>query len=190
MPLPKSHMTSLRANLKGHADALADLRRMRDAVAKEIKLRKAGKWSDPNPKPKGIPGMVAWLKQIEREIAAWERQLELARDPRWLDGLAKLLDEPDLAKAAARDPRAYARKLGLKLPPEITVKLTTVAGGLDLKVTGYDPLAPFELHWTEDGFSRPVVDAPSEPPKAPPKQTKQAKSQPRKRAAPRQAPKR
>jgi len=93
-----------------------------------------------------------------------------------------------VVKAAIRDPKGYARKVGVKLPPEVEVELTTVAGRLDLKITGFDPLAPFELRWTDDGFSNPVADA-REPPAAPAKRPRPAGSPPRKRAASKRAPK-
>jgi hypothetical protein len=190
MRLPNSHMASLKANVKAHTDALAELRRLRAMVAREIKLREAGKWRDPNPKPEGIPGMIAWLEQIDREIAACEGNVELIRDPRWVDALAKLRDDPELVKAAVRDPKAYARRVGVKLPPEVEVELTTVAGRLDLRITGFDPLAPFELRWTDDGFSNPVADGPGEPAATPAKRPRQASSAPRKRAAAKRPPKR
>jgi len=153
MALPKSHMAWLRAQIKGHAATIAELRTLRDALAREIKAREAGKWRDPNPKPEGIPGMVAWLRYIDRQIAAHGQQVELVRDPRWTDALAELLDDPDRARVAARNPVAYARKLGIRLPREVAVELRVVAGRPDLTVTGLDPLAPFEFRWTEDGFT-------------------------------------
>ncbi len=171
MRLPNSHMASLKANIKAHTDALAELRRLRAMVAREIKLREAGKWRDPNPKPEGIPGMIAWLEQIDREIAACEGNVELIRDPLWVDALAKLRDDPDLVKAAIRDPKGYT--------------VVTINAGIQhpnlLTNPGFDPLAPLELRWTDDGFSNPVADAP-EPAVAPAKR-------PRKRAATKRTPK-
>jgi hypothetical protein len=97
--------------------------------------------------------MIAWLEYVDRQIAAHEQQAELVRDKRWTDALAELLADPKRAQAAARDPRGYARRLGVKLPRDLAVDLRIVAGRPDLTVTGLDPLAPFEFHWTEDGFT-------------------------------------
>jgi hypothetical protein len=167
MALPKSHVAWLRAQSKGHVAAITELRRLRDALAREIKAREGGKWRDPNPKPEGIPGMIAWLEYIERQIAAHEQQAELVRDPRWADALAELLHDPDRAQAATRDPLAYARKLGVKLPPDTAVEFRVVAGRLELSVTGLNPLAPFEFRWTEDGFTSQIgAEAEREAPQA------------------------
>jgi hypothetical protein len=162
MALPKSHLAWLRAQSERHVAAIAELQGLRDALAREIEAREAGEWQDPNPKPEGIPGMIDWLKYLDGQIAAHEQQLELVRDPRWTDALAELLDDPKRARAAARDPRAYARKLGVTLPPDVEVELRVVADRPDLTVTGLDPLAPFDFRWTEDGFTSRAGAEPEE----------------------------
>jgi hypothetical protein len=183
MALPKSHLAWLRAQTKGHVDAIAALRRLRDAVAAEIEARQAGKWNDPNPKPEGIAGMIDWLKYIDAQIAAHEQQLELVKDKRWTDALAELLGNPDWAPAAARDPRAHALKLGIKLPPDVVLELRLPAGRPELTVTGLDPHAPFEFRWTEDGFTS---QASAEAPPPAPQRTRPSRSaESRKRATPR-----
>lgn len=153
MALPDSHLAWLQAQSERHAAAIATLRRLRDTLANQISAREAGNWHDPNPKPEGIPGMIAWLKYIDNQITAHEQQVELVRDPRWTDALAELLDDPERARAIARDPLAHAREIGIELPPEVIVELKVIAGRPDLTVTGLDPLAPFEFRWTEDGFT-------------------------------------
>lgn len=153
MPLPKKQLAWLRAQAKAHDTTIADLRELRTQLAREIKVRQAGKWRDPNPKPEGIPGMVAWLEYIDGQIASHEGQAQLVRDKRWPDALADLLEDPKRAQLAALDPRGYAEKLGLTLPPEVVLDLRVVAGRPELAVTGLSAQAPFELHWTQDGFT-------------------------------------
>jgi hypothetical protein len=184
MALPESHLAWLQAQSERHVALIAALRRLRDALAEQIKARQAGKWDDPNPKPEGIPGMIDWLKYVDSQIAAHEQQAELVRDPRWTDALAGLLDDPERARAAARDPRAYARKLGIQLPGDVVVDLRVVAGRPDLTVMGLDPLAPFEFRWTEDGFSSQAGTEAE--PGAPPQQRRRTGPQsPRSRRPPR-----
>jgi hypothetical protein len=182
MALPKSHLAWLRAQIKGHGTTIAELRGLRDTLAREIKAREAGEWRDPNPKPDGIPGMVAWLEYLDRQIGAHERQLELVRDSRWTDALAELLDDPKQARVAARDPRAYARKLGVNLPREVAVELRVVDDRPDLTVRVLDPVAPFEFRWTEDGFTTPAgTDAEDEQPRE--ERRRSASSRSRKRSS-------
>jgi hypothetical protein len=186
MALPKSHLAWLRAQSKQHTAAIAELRRLRDTLAKEITAREAGKWQDPNPKPDGIPGMMAWLKYVDSQIAAHEQQAELVRDQRWTDALAELLDDPKRAQAAARDPRGYARKLGVNLPPDLAIDLRVIAGRPNLTVTGLDPVAPFEFNWTEDGFtSRAGAPGEEAPAQRQPRRSKTAAT--RKRPPPRRS---
>ena len=165
MPLPKTHLASLQPYVRLHREDLDSLRRLRAQLAAEIERRQAGKWRDPNPKPDGIPGMVAELELVDRKIARHEQLLAFVRDERNLEPLAELLADRELAAVAARDPRAFARKRGVHLPDGADVTLAVRNDRIHVRVSGADDLAPFVLSWTTDGFDPPPGDRPPEDPR-------------------------
>jgi hypothetical protein len=158
MPLPESHLKSLERHLKIHEEEIATLHASSEALSREIELREAGESRDPNPKAYGLPGLVSQREMIKQGIGKREMLLALGRDQRILDTLGELLDSPELAREAARDPKAFARERGIELPSNMELNLDVYEDRVNLRVTYYDELAPFMLTWTNDGFSPPLVD--------------------------------
>lgn len=155
MPLPPSHLDTLEKHMRIHHQRIAELRQQLETLSRELTLREAGQGSDPNPKPEGIPGLVAQLGLIEREIRRHEELLALGQDERLLNALGELLDNPELARAASRDPRGYARERGVELPPKMEVTLRFHDGRIEMLIAYYDELAPFLITWNNDGFTPP-----------------------------------
>jgi hypothetical protein len=155
MPLPPAHLDTLDQHMRVHRQRIAELRQLLETLKREITLREAGEGSDPNPKPEGIPGLVAELELVEREIRKHEDLLTLGQDERLLNALGELLDNPKLARAASRDPRGYARERGAELPPNMDVTLSLRDDQIEMLIAYYDELAPFLLTWNNDGFSPP-----------------------------------
>jgi hypothetical protein len=114
---------------------------------------------DPNPKPP-LPNRIGGYRDVlQREIRFHEQLIALARDPRVPQALRDLMDDPEYAREAARDPRAAAQRRGIDLPPALTLRLDHGADRVRLQVSSYEGLYPFMLTWDSDrGFS-PVPDA-------------------------------
>jgi hypothetical protein len=138
-----------------HRQRIAELRQLLEMLRRQITLRQAGEGSDPNPKPDGIPGLVAEAELVEREIHSHEKLLTLGQDEHLLNALGEMLDDPGLAQAASRDPRGYARERGVELPPNMDLALSFRSGRIEVLITYYDKLAPFLLVWNNDGFRPP-----------------------------------
>jgi hypothetical protein len=158
MPLPEPHIESLERHLKVHEEEIASLKESLEAISREIELREAGQSRDPNPKAEGIPGLKSQRELIEQEIGRRGAVLALGRDQRILDVLGELLDNPDLAREASRDPKVFARERGLELPATMDLDLEVREDRINLLVTYYDDFAPFTLTWTNEGFSPPLLD--------------------------------
>jgi len=152
MPLPDSHLKSLDLYVRFHVAALKRLRALYEYLNQEIQQRKAGKWRDPNPKPYSIPGLEAELDLVARMIKTHERLLALAHDNRGLEALAELLTSPDSVQEAARDPKGYARKHGIELPPNIEIDCILRKERIRVQINHSDRLAPFSITWMNDGF--------------------------------------
>jgi hypothetical protein len=156
MPLPDSHLKSLAPYVRFHVAELERLRALYEYLSQEIQQRKAGNWRDPNPKPYSIPGLQAELDLVAKMIKMHERLLALARDDRSLEALAELLTSPDSAQQAVRDPKGYARKRGIELPPALEIECTVRKERILVQINHYDRLAPFSITWTNDGFQPPL----------------------------------
>jgi hypothetical protein len=153
MPLPPSHLDTLEPHTRRHRQRMAELHQRHETLKREITLREEGHGRDPNPKPEGIPGLVAELQLLEHEIRRHEELMALGQNERLLNALGELLDDPQLAQAASRDPRGYARQLGVDLPPNMDVTLSLRGDEIEMRVAYYDELAPFQLTWNTNGFS-------------------------------------
>jgi hypothetical protein len=165
MPLPESHLKSLERHLRIHDEQLAALHASREAVTHEIRRRETAypgrvgdEERDPNAKVGGIPVLISQREVIEREIGIHEALVALGRDRRSLDTLGELAGNPDLAREAARDPKAFAKDRGIEIPANMTLELDVDDDRISLRVTYYDELAPFVLTWDRDGFSPPWLD--------------------------------
>ncbi len=155
MPLPPSHLDTLEQHARVHRQQIAELHRLLETLKRQITLRQAGQGDDPNPKPEGIPGLVAEAELVERQIRRHEELLALGQNERLLNALSELLDDPEFARAAARDPRGYARDHGIEMPPNMDLTLSFRDGKIEMLIAYYDKLAPFMITWNNDGFSPP-----------------------------------
>jgi hypothetical protein len=155
MPLPPSHLDTLEQHARAHRQEIAELHQLLETLKRQITLRQAGQGEDPNPKPEGIPGLVAEAGLVERQIRRHEELLALGQDEHLLNALGELLDNPELAQAAARDPRGYARDHDIELPPNMDLALSFRDGQIEMLIAYYDDLAPFMITWNNDGFSPP-----------------------------------
>ena len=153
MAVSKAHKSSLARSLKAHAKEVAWLRALLKRVDVELERREAGKWSDPNPKPEGIPGLRDEREWIERTIERHVALVDLGQNERLLGALDELEENPEVAEKAARDPRAFAKSRGIVLPRTMELEVGQVAGHLRVRVVNYDALTPFTLVWDRRGFS-------------------------------------
>src|SRR4051794_29721042 len=119
MPLPQEHRESLNRLLESHRAEIAALRDEYRNLAGEVERRRAGDWSDPNPKPAGIPGLENQLDLIGREIKAHDELLQFGENERLLDALGEIYDSRDVAVETAANPRAFAQSRGVELPPNM-----------------------------------------------------------------------
>jgi hypothetical protein len=159
MSLPKPHLESLERHLRIHDEQLEALHASRQAFTGEIERREHLDQSrEPPAKPGGIPVLVSQREVIERKIQVHETLAALGRDQRSIDALAELIGNPELARAAARDPRAFARERGIEFPTNIVVEIIVDGDQVKLRVTHYDDLAPFTIAWDDAGFSSPPPD--------------------------------
>lgn len=164
MPLPPGHLASLERLLESHEKEIAALRATYNKLARELDRRRAGEWSDPNPKPEGIPGLVNQLELIGREIKAHELLLQFGQNKRLLDALGELADNREIALEAAANPRAFASSRGVELPPNLDVEVVVRPETVEIRATHFDELAPTVILWNENGFSMPWQSLPAQPP--------------------------
>jgi hypothetical protein len=155
MPLPPEHLASLQRLLASHETEIAALRDTFNKLSREIDRRRAGQWTDPNPKPEGIPGLENQLELIGREIKAHDLLLEFGRNRRLVDALGELVDSREIALEAAANPRAFASSRGVELPPNLEVDVIVRPEAVEVRATYFDELAPAVILWDETGFSMP-----------------------------------
>lgn len=109
-----------------------------------------------DPNPKGPEWVISQRKVLEREIRIHEQLIELGRDPKVLDTLGDLAENRDYAGEAARDPKDAARKRGIELPANMTLRLDLELDRVQLQIISYEDLFPFVVTWNSDsGFSLP-----------------------------------
>lgn len=154
MPLTKADRASLERHLKAHAKDVSQMGARRKAMAAQIEARESGQWSDPNPKKTpGIKVLTEQLAELDREIELHLALIELGRNEAVLKTLGDLVDDPKLVDKAARDPKRYAAKQGIKLPATMELSLRQVNDHPQLTVFNYDRLAPLHLVWDNNGFT-------------------------------------
>jgi hypothetical protein len=111
---------------------------------------------DPNPKVRSPEWVAGQREVLEREIRIHEQLIELGRDPKVLDALGILAENRDYASEAARDPKDAARKRGIELPANMTLRLDLELDRVQLQIIYYEDLFPFVVTWNSDsGFSPP-----------------------------------
>lgn len=153
MPLPGFHLESLQRQLQVHEERLAILRSHQDALEREA----TEPATDTNPKVRTPEWVTRQRELLEREIRIHEQLIKLGRDPKVLDALGDLAENRDYAREAARDPKGAARKRGIELPTNMTLRLDLEQDGVQLQIIYYEDLFPFVVTWNNDsGFSPPV----------------------------------
>jgi hypothetical protein len=153
MPLPRSHLESLQRNLDVHEERLAVLRLHQNALEHQA-IKQA---RDPNPKVRTPEWIASQRELLEREIRIHEQMIELGRNPKVLDALGDLAENRDYAGEAARDPKDAARKRGIELPANMTLRLDLEPDRVQLQIIYYEDLSPFAVTWNSDsGFSPPA----------------------------------
>ena len=154
MAVSKTQRAGLERRLKAHVKDVAGLRAQLKALDAELTRRENGKWSDPNPKPgRGIRAIRDLKELIEQEI---ERHLDivaLAQDERFVRTLEELAEDPELFDKAARDPKAFAKSRGFKLPNTMDLEVGKVDGQPRVRIVNYDRQVPFTLTWDSRGFT-------------------------------------
>ncbi len=145
MPLPRSHLESLQRHLHLHEERLAILHRQLDNLEAP---------RDPNPKVRSPEWVMGQREVLEREIRIHKQLIDLGRDPKVLDALGDLAENRDYAREAARDPQDAARKYGIDLPANMTLRLELEPNRVHLRIIFYEDLFPFMVIWSSDsGFS-------------------------------------
>jgi hypothetical protein len=156
MPLPKSHLESLERHLVIHEEEIENLQKLLRTLSNEIRRREADEDPETNPKPEGIPGLIAERELVEQQLKTHEALLALGRDERMLETLGELIDNPGLAREASSDARGFAQARGIMIPGNMTLDLRVdESGDVSLQVAYYDEHAPFVLSWDREGFSPP-----------------------------------
>jgi hypothetical protein len=165
MPLPESHRESLERHLSIHDQQLEALHTSQQAFTREIERRETAdpgrapdEGREPNAKAGGIPALMSQRQVIERKIRIHEALAALGRDQRSNDSLGELIGNPDLAREAARDPKAFAKERGIEIPANMAVEIDVDEDQIRFRVAYYDELAPFLLTWNVDGLSPPQLD--------------------------------
>jgi hypothetical protein len=150
------HLATLQPYLELHEADLADLREQADILREMLRRQ------PPNDAPKPPPPREALqsdLASIERSISKHEHVIDLARDERVGELLQAVAADPDLAREAADDPRAFAIRHGLELPGTMVINVLVAGRDVSARFSNLDPDMPFELTWTQDGFQPPPEPA-------------------------------
>jgi hypothetical protein len=153
MSLPPAHLDSLERHMTLHRQRIARLRQLLELVNQTITRHQSRQGDDP--KNDRIPGLTAKAELVEREMRRHEELLALGQDERLLNALGEVLDDHELARAASRNPRRYARERGLELPQNMNLTMTLHDDQIELLIAYHDDLAPFLILWNNDGFSPP-----------------------------------
>src|SRR5438270_3059383 len=96
MPIPQKQLEWLNVDLRNHEEELAKLK------------------TGPNPNQ----------PDIHNEISFHETVLQVGRDPKVLALVEEINDNPKVADQLARDPNAFTRAKGIKLPPGGTIMVS------------------------------------------------------------------
>jgi len=150
------HQATLQPYLELHQADLADLREQADTLREMLRRR------PPDDAPKPPPSRSALqsdLASVERSISTHEQVIGLARDERVGEVLQAVADDPELAREAAADPRAFAARHGLELPGTMVINILVAGRDVSARISNLDPDMPFEITWTQDGFQAPPEPA-------------------------------
>jgi hypothetical protein len=153
------HQATLQPYLELHQADLADLREQADKIREMLDRPSPGDAPKPPPQRSALQSD---LVAIERSISKHEQVIGLARDERVGELLQAIADDPELAREAAGDPRAFAARRGLELPDTMVIIMFVADRDVSARISNFDPDMPFEIAWTQDGFQPPP--APAAPP--------------------------
>lgn len=153
--LPHHHIDSLERHVRVHEERLTILR---EQLKNQPRGDDPNPKGDPNPKPPLLEKPRLPREVLEREVRFHQELVDLARDPRVLTALKDLTENPDFARWAARDPRAVAQKLGIKLPAALQLQVSNEADGVRVGISSYDGLYPFKVTWHSDSGFSPVPE--------------------------------
>ena len=153
MPLPRSHLESLQRQLHAHEERLSVLRLHQNALERQA----ANQAHDPNPKVRSPEWIAQQRERLEHEIRIHERLIELGRNPKVLDALLDIAENREYAGEAARDPKGAARKRGIELPANMTLRLDLEPERVRLQIIYYEDIFLFAVTWNSDsGFPLPA----------------------------------
>lgn len=147
-----AHQTTLQPYLELHQAEIADLRAQADTLREMLRGPK------PKNSPKAPPSRSALqsdLERIERSISKHEEIVGLARQEGIVDLLQTVADDPELAREAAADPRAFVERHGFELPSTMVIIPLVAGRDVSARMKNVDPDMPFEIAWTRDGFQAP-----------------------------------
>jgi hypothetical protein len=150
------HQATLQRLLKLHQADLADLREQADRV-REM-LRRPPRDDAPKPLP-SRSALQSDLASIERAISKHEQAIGLLRDERVGEVMQAIANDPELAREAAADPRAFAARHGFELPDTMVINMLVAGRDVSARVLNLDPDMPFEITWTQDGIQAPPESA-------------------------------
>jgi hypothetical protein len=150
------HQATLQPFLERHQADLADLREQADTL-REMLSRQP---HDDAPKPPPTQAALqSDLATVERSISKHEQIIGLARDERVGELLQAVANDPELARKAAADPRAFAVAHGLELPDTLVINMLVAGRYVSARISNLDPDMPFALAWTQIGFQAPPEPA-------------------------------
>jgi hypothetical protein len=149
------HQATLQPFIELHQADLADLGEQADRLREMLRRPPP----DDAPKPPPRSALQRDLASIERAISKHEQVIALARDERVGEALQAVAGDPELAREAAADPRAFAARHGLELPETMVISMLVAGRDVSARISNLDPGMPFEITWTQDGFQPPPEPA-------------------------------
>ena len=150
------HQATLQPYLELHEADLADLREQAERIKEMLDRPPPGDAPKPPPQRSALQSD---LISIERSISKHEQVIGLGRDERVGEVLQAVAGDPELAREAAADPRAFAARRGLELPDTMVITMLVTGRDVSARISNFDPDMPFQITWTQDGFQAPPEPA-------------------------------
>jgi hypothetical protein len=150
------HQATLQPFIGFHQADLAELREQADKLREMLRRRPPKDAPKPPPPRSALQGDLA---TVERTISKHEQVIALARNERVTEVLQAVANDPELAREAAVDPRAFAARHDLHLPDTMVINMLVAGRDVSARISNLDPDMPFEIVWTQDGFQAPPEPA-------------------------------